>query len=103
MLQLAYFKAKNQFFTFDFADVKADVSYVMSTFFKNNDQILKGNINRKIIKQQKQLILGLFNYQAWSSVKVVTIENHACELLRYYPKVHDTLRQLLAYLDNQRM
>ncbi len=103
MLQLAYFKAKNQFFTFDFADVKADVSYVMSTFFKNNDQILQGNINRKIIKQQKPLILGLFNYQAWSSVKVVTIENHACELLRYYPKVHDTLRQLLAYLDNQRI
>ncbi len=101
ILQLAYFKAKNQFFTFEFEDVRTDVDYVISTFFKNSCQILQGNINRKIIKQQKQLIMSLFNYQNWSSAKVMLIENHACELLRYYPKVHDAFRQLLAYLDNQ--
>jgi TnpA family transposase len=103
ILQLAYFKAKNQFFTFEFEDVRADVDYVMSTFFKNSYQILQSNINRKLIKQQKQCILSLFNYKDWSSAKTVIIENHACELLRYYPKVHDTFRQLLAYLDNQRI
>jgi len=103
ILQLAYFKAKNQFFTFEFEDVRADVDYVMSTFFKNSYQILQGNINRKIIKQQKQSIMSLFNYQDWASAKAVLIENHTCELLRYYPKVHDTFRQLLAYLDNQRI
>lgn len=30
-------------------------------------------------------------------------ERHVCELLRFYPKGHDTLRQLLSYFDNQRI
>ena len=33
ILQLAYFKAKNQFFTFTFDDVRADVDYVLAKFF----------------------------------------------------------------------
>ncbi|CAO5682397.1 MAG: hypothetical protein HEEMFOPI_01654 [Holosporales bacterium] len=34
---------------------------------------------------------------------MITIEDHTCELLRYYPKIHDTFRQLLTYFDNQRI
>lgn len=34
ILQLAYFKAKNQFFTFDFDETRADVEYVLTHFFK---------------------------------------------------------------------
>ena len=99
ILQLAYFKAKNQFFTFEFDDVHADVNYVISTFFKRTDVFLKGSITRQWINQQKQIILGLFNYQDWSTEQAT----HICELLRYYPKVHDAFRQLLTYLDNQKI
>lgn len=103
ILQLAYFKAKNQFFTFKFDDVRADIDYILAKFFKKTDLVLQCCITRQKINQQKQTILTLFTYQDWSLEKAVFIENHICELLRYYPKVHDAFRQLLMYLENQKI
>ncbi len=103
ILQLAYFKAKNQFFAFEFDDVRADVNYVLLNFFKKPDKVLQGSITRQRIRQQKQAILILFNYQDWSTEKAILIETHLCELLRYYPRSHDAFRQLLAYLDNKKI
>jgi len=103
ILQLAYFKAKNQFFTFTFDDVRADVEYVLAKFFKKKDAVFQGSITRKRISQQKQIILNLFEYQDWSVNQALQVEAHICELLRYYPKGHDTFRQLLVYLDNQKI
>jgi hypothetical protein len=103
ILQLAYFKAKSQFFTFDFDDVRSDANYVLNKFFKKTDVNLQGNITRKRINQQKQIILYLFNYQNWSTEQETSIKTHICELLRYYPKVNDAFRQLLTYLDNQKI
>ena len=103
ILQLAYFKAKNQFFTFTFDDVRADVDYVLATCFKKTDVVFQGNITRQRINQQKQIILNLFDYQAWSAEQAIKVEAHIGELLRYYPKSHDAFRQLLVYLDNQKI
>lgn len=103
ILQLAYFKAKNQFFTFTFDDVRADVDYVLAKFFKKTDGVFQGNISRQRINQQKQIILNLFDYQAWSVKQAIQVEAHIGELLRYYPKSHDAFRQLLVYLDNQKI
>ncbi len=103
ILQLAYFKAKNQFFTFEFDDAQPDIEYVLAKFFKKTNQILQGSITRQRVSQQKQVILNLFNYQDYSGEQAVLIEAHLCELLRYYPKGHDTFRQLLVYLDNQKI
>jgi len=102
ILQLAYFKAKNQFFTFKFDDVSSDVRYILGKFFKK-EEILLGSITRQCVSEQKQEILTLFNYQDWSAKQSILIEEHICELLRYYPKGHDTFRQLIAYLDNKRI
>lgn len=103
ILQLAYFKAKNQFFTFTFDDVRVDVDYVLAKFFKKTDGVFQGNITRQRINQQKQIILNLFDYQAWSVEQAIQVEAHIGELLRYYPKSHDAFRQLLVYLDNQKI
>ena len=94
ILQIAYFKAKNQFFTFTFDDVRADVEFVLAKFFKKADAVFQGSITRKRINQQKQIILNLFEYQDWSVEQAIQVEAHICELLRYYPKGHDTFRQL---------
>lgn len=104
ILQLAYFKAKNQFFDFEFefGDVQADVKIILAKFFKTNIP-LQGCITRQRISQQKQVILSLFNYQGWSVDQATHTETHLCELLRYYPKRYDAFRQLLVYLDNQRI
>ena len=103
ILQLAYFKAKNQFFTFTFDDVRADVEFVLAKFFKKAGAVFQGSITRKRINQQKQIILNLFEYQDWSVEQAIQVEAHICELLRYYPKGHDTFRQLLVYFDNQKI
>ncbi len=103
LLQLAYFKAKNQFFTFTFDHVQDDVDYVLAKFFKKTDVVLEGSITRQRVNQQKHIILTLFDYQAWSVTLANQIETHIGELLRYYPKGHDAFRQLLVYLDNQRI
>jgi TnpA family transposase len=103
ILQLAYFKAKNQFFTFTFDGIRGDVNYVLAKFFKKTDVTFQGKITRQRINQQKQIILNLFDYKDWSAEQAIRVRAHIGELLRYYPKIHDTFRQLLAYLDNQRI
>ena len=83
--------------------MRADVEFVLAKFFKKADAIFQGSITRKRINQQKQIILNLFEYQDWSVDQAILAEAHICELLRYYPKGHDTFRQLLVYFDNQKI
>ena len=103
ILQLAYFKAKHQFFTFNFEDVKRDVSYILSKFFEVTDMVLPESITRQTINQQRKIILKLLDAQDWSTKKAELTETHLCELLRFYHKVHDAFRQLLIYFDTQRV
>ncbi|MFU7598309.1 DUF4158 domain-containing protein [Legionella pneumophila] len=101
ILQLGYFKAKHQFFTFNLDEVKDDVTFLLNHFFHEPDLEMVGCIARNSISLQKQMILTLFDYKEWSSQQALITEIRVCELLRFYPKGHDTLRQLLAYFDNQ--
>lgn len=103
ILQLGYFKTKNQFFKFNFDDVQSDVNYIISNYFHDANLVLSGSVSRKYISLQKQAILNLFNYQDWSTEKAVLAEGHIGDLLKYYPKGHDTLRQLLTYFDHQKI
>lgn len=103
ILQLAYFKAKNQFFTFLLEDVPNDVEYIVTKFFKKSGVILQGNVTRQCLSYQRQVIFNLFRYQGWSIEQAAKVEEHICELLRYYPKGHDTFRQLLGHLETQRI
>lgn len=103
ILQLAYFKAKHQFFTFTLDEVRADVDYVLERYYKIKNAVLPSNITRQSLNQQKNVILNLFGYQNWSPRQADLVEAHLCELLRYYPKGHDTFRQLLVYFDNQKI
>lgn len=103
ILQLAYFKAKNQFFTFSFQDVRSDSNYVITKYFKKPDEDFFGSISRQRSNLQKQIILKLFNYKEWSLDRAMQIESHVRELLRYHPKTHDTFRQLLVYIESQKI
>lgn len=76
-------KPRTNFFTFTFDDVRADVDYVLAKFFKKTDVVFQGNITRQRINQQKQIILNLFDYQAWSVEQAIQVEAHIGELLRY--------------------
>ena len=101
ILQLGYFKASQQIFAFTFDEVRDDVDYILSKYYKTEKADFK--ITRQTLSQQKSVILNLFGYQDWSSVQVPLVEAHLCELLRYYPKGHDTFRQLIVYLENKKI
>jgi TnpA family transposase len=101
ILQFGYFKAKQQFFKFDLADVQSDVEYIISHFFSDTKKVVSGQLSRDYARQQKEEILQLFHYQDWSSSHEDPVERHIGELLRYYPKSQNALRQLLCYFDKQ--
>ena len=103
ILQLGYFKAKQRFFEFELEDVYADVKYILSNFPNDTEATLSGRISRNYISQQKNEILQLLGYQDWSPKYQHQIELHICELIRYYPKSHSALRQLLGYFDNKQI
>mgnify|MGYP003338681427 CR=1 FL=1 len=101
MLSLGYFKAKQQFYTIDLSS--EDAQFILAQYFNNDKITLSGKIDDKTNRKQKNDILTLLGYQDWSSKFQTKIELHICELLRYYPKTHSALRQLLIYFSNQNL
>jgi len=79
------------------------VAHILSTLSDGSKTILSGQISRNYIDQQRSDILKLFSYQDWSPKYTPQIEARICELLRYYPKVHGAVRQLLGYFENQQI
>ena len=57
ILQLAYFKAKQQFFKFNFEDVIDDVKYIITHYYDNTNQKLSGCLSRYYLQHQKKKIL----------------------------------------------
>lgn len=104
ILQLGYFKAKQQFFNFSLDDVSNDVQFIMSSYYSDTTSSqFTGSLSRKYSRKQRQAILSLFNYRDWSPKYTPEIESHIGDLLRYYPKGHSAFRQLLAYFDHQKI
>ena len=104
ILQLGYFKAKQQFFNFSLDDVSNDVQFIVNTYYSDTTlSPFTGSISREYSRKQRQAILSFFNYRNWSPEYTPEIESHISDLLRYYPKGHSAFRQLLAYFDHQKI
>ncbi len=103
ILQLGYFKARQQFFNFEFQEVRTDLTYVLSKYFKISKGRFTGCITRQSISLQKKAILKLFDYQDLPAHQNNSAEEHLAELLRYYPRGHDAFRHLLTYFDHQKI
>lgn len=104
ILQMGYFKAKQQFFTFSLDEVRSDVQYIVATYYSNADAAqFTGTLSREYARKQRQEILSLFEYRNWSPQYTADIESHISHLLRYYPKGHSAFRQLLAFFDHQKL
>jgi hypothetical protein len=104
ILQLGYFKAKQQFFNFSLDDVRNDVLFIVNTYYSDATLLqFTGSISREYSRKQRQTILSLFNYRNWSPEYTPEIESHISDLLRYYPTGHSAFRQLLAYFDHQKI
>ena len=104
ILQLGYFKAKQQFFNFSLDEVSNDVQFIVRTYYSESILIsFTGRISRDYVRIQRQTILSLFSYRNWTSDFAPETQAHIGDLLRYYPKGHNAFRQLLAYFDHKKI
>lgn len=103
VLQLGYFKAKYQFYSFDFEDVADDATFVAKHILHDNSTMLSGKISRNSISEQKNIILSNLHYRSWSPVYEDKTVSHISELLRRFPKGHNACRQFIIYLENQKI
>ncbi len=77
ILQLVYFKAKQQFFSFNFESAKNDVKFILKTYYNNEKySTLSVYLSRNYIRKQKQSIIALFSYSNWASKYEYQIESH---------------------------
>ena len=97
ILQLGYFRATQQFYSFDFQDVSEDISYLINRYFTLSINTLNDKPYRKNIKHQQTCILNLYGYVNWSTKLIPQVTNHLLELVRYYPKGSNALRELFKY------
>ena len=100
ILQLGYFKAKHRFFQIKFDNVKSDVRYIAKKHF-NNRQVIYHNINRARTFYQKNIILKHLKYHECSEENQTKIKKQYIEIIKRYPKPRNTVRELIAYCNNQ--
>ncbi|MGH2536125.1 MAG: Tn3 family transposase [Candidatus Promineifilaceae bacterium] len=102
ILQLGYFKARQQFFTFTLQEVLADASYVQHAYFPDfpltDLEIAKGTR----LKQQG-VILDLFRFRSCKRAERRLLARRAEQAARISSKPIYVLRNLLQYLAEQRI
>ena len=98
ILQLGYFKAKQQFYSFHIDEVIEDAAFV-NNIYLNGESILSGRIARDYVKKQRDDILKLCCYRLFSDDTKEQVTSHLCSLIKIYPKYHNALRQLIIYFD----
>lgn len=98
ILQLGYFKAKQQFYSFNIDEVIEDAAFV-NNIYLNRKSILSGRITREYAKTQRNAILKLCCYRLLSDDIEAQITSHLCSLIKIYPKYHNALRQLIIYFE----
>jgi TnpA family transposase len=102
ILQLGYFKAVQQFFVFESADVAADVQWIQQTYFAGTQQpiTLAGRTTR--LKQQ-QIILRLTGYRLCGEAEREQLRLRASQAVRISSKPLFILRDLRRYLSEQQI
>ncbi len=100
ILQLGYFKARQQFFVFDQEQVAADANYVKSTYFPG--YALRDLAISKVTRlRQQRLILELFNYRSCGEEEWGLLRSKAQQLARISSRPIYIFRELLAYLTRE--
>ena len=102
ILQLGYFKSHHLFFVFDLPEVEADARYIQEQYFPSfpltDLRIAKGTR----LKQQG-LILELFNYHICDAEHRRALFEKACQAAKVSSKPIYVFRELMHYLENQRL
>ncbi len=102
ILQLGYFKAKQQFFNFDARAVAADARYIRQTHFPEiNEGIFE--VSKTTRLKQQSLILELCQYHACDAKQQGKLEEKAQQLAKISSKPIYVFRELMDYMRQQRI
>jgi TnpA family transposase len=102
ILQLGYFKAKQLFFTFELDEVKADVTYIQEQFFPGY-QVTELTLSKVTRLKQRRSILELCRYRLCGAEERRQLEVKARQAAKISSKPIYVLRELMQYLDEQRI
>lgn len=101
-LQMGYFKAKKLFFQFSINRVpKADVNFLVSTYF-NNQILTKFSITKHENYIQRQAICHLFEYQLWSKTFSSQLEKRAQQIAKRDVAPNFIAHELVTFLQNEK-
>ncbi len=103
ILQLAYFKFKQQFFVFDLGDVSQDVAHIQSIYFQEQVIPSTGTISKPRRLAQQQLILEHLNYQVSDQNIRQQLLERACHLATISAQPIFIFRDLSNWLEQRRI
>ena len=81
ILQLGYFKAKQNFFNLDLPTVQADFVFVAKTYFPS-DNILPSAISQKVRLNHQAHILALQGYTRWNALSQTLTYEQSLEIVK---------------------
>ena len=103
ILQLGYFKAKKMFFIFSQQEVKEDIEYILQQYFPDTDESQKIEVSHTTRLTQQSRIMNLYNYKYCAEETKKNLQKKANYLATVCPKPIYILRELVTYLDNNRI
>ena len=102
ILQLGYFKARQQFFVFNLQQVAADAEYVQRAYFP--DAVLVDLDIAKVTRlKQQSLILELLQYRICGREERQQMRLQAQQMAQISSRPVYVFRELMAYLSRQRL
>ena len=102
ILQWAYFRSSHRFYEINFPDARADVKYILKTFFYNMPINKLQTPSRKTFIKIKNHILSLFRYKQIDKKKREVLIKHARKLAAQHNKPNIIFKKLFHYIEHQR-
>ena len=99
ILQLGYFKFKQQFFVFESNQVKKDIDYIQKKYFSDQGLDLKSSISKPTRLAQQKVILQLFGYRNANEPVREKLFSRACHLATLYCSPVFIFRELINWLE----
>lgn len=102
-LELGYFKAKRQFFTFEPAEVAEDLRYLLARYFPGKAgawaKTLPGRTTRVLMRQT---VLDLLGYRPWDATALRMLEERARRMAMRSTQPLFLLREILQSIEQER-
>lgn len=102
-LQLAFFKAKQQFYIFDLESVATHVDYLRKRYFPQQIIIAEGAVSKPTRLKQQKVILKLYNYRLSNKNIRKNLRDKAAHLARQFAKPSFIFQRLLRYMEEERV